>query len=344
MEVVTIVTYRGYQTVIVYDEETSYGAGATPATAIKGKLQTFTLNQSNNLLRTLGLGEGRNETFVGWGNYECTWSMEYEVADFDFLQFAIGSKAGSGTTSAPNYLQEEEFIDYTVGADSGIKSFGMIVNSLDKSGGTHNKDEIFGMIINNLGITMTLGETVKISVDGFAKTVTSSTDTTSFTADTTKPWIFAQGSFSWNASTVGRVQSATINVVNNYDAEVGRELGDRTIVAAEPGLRKYDWTIVVKMTSTVATTLRDDFYGQADSPSSGIDPSEPTLRAIILQMQEGTGSGDRRAQILLSDCSINDISKPINIGENLVELTINGAAKIGTNDTTNKPIKWWTVT
>jgi len=338
-----MVTYRGYKTVVVYDEETAYGTGATPATVIKGKLSTFSINKSNSLIRTLGLGEGRNETFVGFGNFEGTWSADYELAAFDFLQFGIGSMDGLGTAVAPYYLAESDFMDYTAGADSGMKSFGLAVNSLDSDGGTHDKDTLSGCIINTIGLTLSVGETLKCSVDGFYKTVTSATTTTAYTADTTKPWIFSQGAFKWNSSAVGRVMNATINIHNNFEQDVGRELGSRTVVAAEPGLRKYDWVLTVKMTDTIATTLRDHFYGQANTPSDGIASAEPAFYAVILNLSEGATSDLRNAQVLLSDCAINDISKPVNIGDNIVELTINGTAKKGTTDTVNKPIKWWTV-
>lgn len=336
-------TYHGFTTGVMYDEETSYGAGSTPATTIKGRLQTITINKNNNFLRTCGLGEGRNETFVGWGNFECTWSMEYHPGDFNFLQFLIGSLSGSGTTIAPYYLEEETYMDYTVGADSGLKSFGMNVGS-ESGSGTDDEDQLTGCVINTASFMLNVGEVMKVSLEGFAKTCSSDTTATDFTSDTTKPWIFAQGNFKWNGSAVARILSATINVNNNYDPETGRELGSRFVEAAEPGLRKYDWTITVKMTDTIATTLRDHFYGQVDSPNTGIDPSEPTLYDIVLDLKEGALSGDRQAAIYLSDCSINDISKPINIGDNVVELTINGAGKKATTDTVNKFMKWYTVT
>ena len=339
-----MVTYRGYKTSVLYDEETAYGTGATPATAVKGKISTFTINKSNTLIRTLGLGEGRNETFVAFGNFEGTWSMEYELGAFDFLQFGIGAMGGSGTTAAPNFLEEKDTMVYTAGATNGLKSFGLFIGSDDTTGGTHDRDELSGCIVNTIGWTLNVGETLKCSVEGFFKTVTSSTTTTAATADTTKPWIFSQGSFKWNATAVARVTSATINVNNNFDPEVGRQLGSRFVEAAEPGLRKYDWTITVKMTDTVATTLRDHFYGIANTPSTGVLSAEPTLYAVVLNLSEGAASTNRNATILLTDCSINDISKPINIGENLVELTINGAAKKGTTDTSNRPVKWWTAT
>jgi len=338
-----MVTYRGYRTSVLYDEETSYGAGATPATALKGKISTVTIEKSNNMIRTLGLGEGRKETAALFGNFEGTWSMEYELGAFDFLQFGIGYMDGSGTTVAPYFLGESEFMDYTAGASSGQKSFGLYVGSNDAAGGTHDREEIKGAIINTIGLSLNVGETLKCSLEGFYKTVTSSTTTTAATSDTTKPWIFAQGEFKWNATAVARVTSATVNINNNFDPEVGRQLGSRTVEAAEPGLRKYDWTLTVKMTDTIATTLRDHFYGQANSPSDGVASAEPDFYAVIFNFSEGSTSGLRNAQILLSDCSINSISKPIQIGENIVELTINGQAKRGTTDTVNKPIKWWEV-
>jgi hypothetical protein len=97
------------------------------------------------------------------------------------------------------------------------------------------------------------------------------------------------------------------------------------------------------MTDTIATTLRDAFYAQSNSPSDGIVSAEPTFYDVIFGFSEGGTTGLRNAQILLSDCAVNDISKPISIGDNIVELTINGTAKKGTNDTVNKPIKWWEV-
>lgn len=335
-----MVTYRGYKTSVQYATETSYGTGGTPSTAIEGKIQTLTINNTNNLIRTTGLGEGRNETFVGWGNFECSWSMEIELASFNFLQYAIGPRGGSGTAVAPYYLEEADFRGYT---GTTLASFIMEVAGLDVSAGTHNVDTLSGCVINSVGLQLNIGQTLKCSLEGFAKKVTSGTSATAYTPDTTKPWIFSQGVFKWNASTVARVTGATINISNNYDPELGRELGSRFPSEMEPGLRKYDWTITVKMTSAVATTLRDDFYGTANTPSDGIASAEPTFRNIILNLSEGVTSGLRNAQILLSNCAINDISKPINIGDGIVELTINGTAKNGTLDTVNKPIKWWTV-
>lgn len=340
-----MVTYRGYRTNIQYDHETAFATGGTPNTAIKGRISTVSINKTNNLIRTQGLGDGRNETFVGFGNFEVTWSMEYELGAFDFLQFAIGSTdgsiGGSGTAIAPYYLEEADFRGYT-GSGAELYSFVFEVAAEDASG-TDNVDTLSGCVINTVGFTLALGQTLKCSVEGFSRSVVSSASASAFTADTTELWIFSQGNFNWDGSDIGRVQNATININNNYDPEQGRELGSRFPEEMEPGLRKYDWTAVMKMTDTFATSLRDHFYGQANSPHLGVSASEPTAYDLILNLSQGAGSGARNAQILLSENRINDISKPINIGDNIVEVTINGTGKRGTFDTSNRPITWWTV-
>ena len=339
-----MVTYRGFQTVVVTGDETSYGTGSSPATVIKGRIESVSTNESNNIVRIAGLGEGRNETAQLYGNYEIKWDMEYVPASFEFLRYGIGSQGGSGTTAAPYFLKEEEFMDYTATDAFGMKSFGMIINSLDKSGGTHDKVLIEGCIMDTIGLTLSLGQALKARVSGFARKPTTSSVTTAFTADTTKPWIFSQGQFKWNGSAVARVTSATINITNTFNEETGRQISSRFVDAAEPGLRKYEWTITVKMTDAVATSLRAAFFGAASAPDSGVLAAEIPGYAIILALSEGVASTNRNASINLSECRINDISKPINIGDNIVELTINGIAKAGTTDTTNRPIKWYTTT
>jgi len=334
-----MVTYRGYQTNVQHGAETAYGTGGTANTSVKGRIQSVTINRNNNLIRVAGAGDGRNEQFVGLGNFSVDWSMEYYLGDPDFLEYGIGVKAGAGSTASPYTIEEKEYMDYS----TGMKSFALAVGSEDVSA-TDDNDLLTGCIMNTIGLSCEVGGALTCSLSGFAKTVTSSTSAGAYTADTTKLWIFSQGAFNWNSSDVGRVRSFSVNINNNFDADVARELGSRFIPEAAPGLRKYDWVCVVKMTDTVATTLRDHFYGQADSPADGIKDAEPDFYNLIFDFAEGAVSGDKILQIKLSDCAINDISKPVNIGENLVELTINGTAKQATDDSGNKPIKWYTVT
>ena len=333
-----MVTYRGYKTAVQYGAETAYGTGGTPNTAIPAKISTLSIEKNNTPIRTLGLGEGRNETFVGYGNFEVTWTMEMELAGFEFLQFAFSPVGGAGTTVAPFHLEEADFTGYT---GNDMRSFAMEVASL---GVPNEVETITGCVINTVGLTLAVGETLKCSVEGFGRNSTTGTISTVYTAITTKPWIFAQGNFNYAGSNLGRVTNATINVNNSMDAEVGRQIGSRYPEAAEFGLRKYDWVLTVKMTDTVAASLLQNFYGAAGTTSNGVADAELVMVEVILNLSEGLTSGRRNAQVKLSNNSITSISKPVNISDNIVELTINGQAKSGTLDGTNRPIKWWTAT
>ena len=336
-----MVTYRGYKTNIQYAAETSYGAGASfPGTAIGGKVRSFSISQNNNLIRTQGLGEGRNETFVGFGNYSCSWNGEYEIGDFAFLEFGIGTKAGSGTAAQPYYLTEGDFRTYT---GTGLKTCAIEVAGKDVTGGTDQVDTLTGCVINNISINLNVGEVLTCSIDGFAKTVTSGTSSSTFSASSAKPWIFALGNFKWNGSNIGRVTNMTINISNNYDEDVGRELGSRFVAEMEPGLRKYEWSATMKMTSSIVTTLLSDFYGVGLAVAPVTGSGTPAYKEIILDLSEGVATGERKAQIKLSNCAINDITKTINIGDNVIEVSMNGTAMKGTVETIAKPFKWWTI-
>ena len=337
-----MVTFKGFNTRIQYVSETAYGTCAAAVdTVISGKIKNFNPEMNNNFYRTQGLGEGRNETQTLLGAFDCKWTMELEVGtDFAFFKYLIGSRIGSGTTAAPYYLEEADIMKYAAPAPL-LTSFKMEVGS--EAGTTDDVDTYYGNIINRATFNFAIGKPLTASIEGFAKTVLSSTTATGYTANTDKVFMFQQGSFSFDA-TVSRVQSGSITVDNGYDPEENREMGSRFIAEPQPNERKYDWTVVVKMTDTIATTLRDYFYGQANSPSTGVTDAEPTSYAVILQFTEGAVSGDNIGKILISDNFIDRISKPVAVGGGYVEMTITGHGRKGTTDTINKPFIWWQLT
>jgi len=294
----------------------------------------------NNPIRSTGTGEGRNETFSGYGNFDQSWNIEYQVGTFDFLRYFVGNLTGTGETATPYILTEDEFMDYTSGDDNGLKSFGLAIGSTDGSG-TDDEDVLSGCVINTMGLNLDLGKPLIATLAGFCRKPESDTSASTFTPDTTKPWIFSQGNFKWNGTRVSRVTSATINAENNFNPEAGREIGSRFVEAAEPGLRKYGWTITVKMTSELATTIREDFYGGTGTPSTGVNDGEMVLRELSLVLSEGSATGDRNGLIQLDECIVSTISKPIRIDDTIVELTINGSAKKAKS---GQLIKWWDAT
>jgi len=332
-----MVTYRGHKTHVSYISETAYGTGSAPDKAINGKIQTITINKNNNTNRIRGLGNGRNENVSLYGNFSGSFSLEYDLAAFDFLQYAFGSKTGAGNAGSPYCIEEKDLMDYTATDAYGIKSFTLYASSL---GATNDVERLTGCIINTVGLTFNLGETLKCSLDGFFKKPDNSATSVEVTPTSTKPWIFAQGIVKKGTTTLARITSVTINVANGFTEDDGRQIGSRFVEAAEPGIRTYDGVLVAKMTTQIATELRDEFYGATDQPTDGVANAELNLFDLSLTLSEGSTAGKRNAIIQLADCSIKDISKPINIGDAVVEVTINFSSKKAKD---GKIIKWWTV-
>jgi len=327
-------TYKGFLTKPAYVVETSYASGGTPDTAIGGKVLSINPTLSNNFFREQGLGEGRNQTTTLWGPFDCGLSMEWEVGDFSFLQFFVGPQSGAGTAGDPYVLTEADNIGY--GA-SDIASFALGVSANDGSG-TDDYDLYKGCCINTVGLTGAVGDILKCSNDIVAKIVTSSQTGHDIAGSSLAPWVFFQGEFKWNSAVVGQVQSFALAAAQNLF--IYRSLGDRTIEKPETGVRRYNWTLVLKMTDTVATTLRDHFYGQADEPYNSAAAPSPTEYGLELNFGSDSISGSRYGQVLLDDNAIDSMSKPVDLGGGIVEVTFTGFARTATGNT---PFKWWTV-
>ena len=89
-----------------------------------------------------------------FGPMEVTGSIEWEVADFSFLQFLIGAESGAGTDASPYVLTEAEDIDYTQ-----MSTFKMEVTSEDST--TDDSDVYTGCHLTEGSLSWTEGETLK---------------------------------------------------------------------------------------------------------------------------------------------------------------------------------------
>lgn len=324
-----MVTYKGYSTGLMYKAEAVYGTAVTVDTAIQGKVTAFTADWNNNFFREQGLGEGRNETVTGFGPFDVGGTIEGSVGEFDFFAHGIGGSSGSGTAASPYVLNEGANVGFT---GNDIKSFTMQAFD-DRS--TDMVDTYAGCLLNNITFTATQGDYLRFSADWIGKTVATDTSGETFSADTTDIWSFQQGTFKWDSTPteVAKVTSFTVTISNNL--YVYRALGSRLIEQPEAGLRKYDFTIVCKMTDSIITTLQQDVLGQANSPHLGQSSSSPSATNEI--QLYFTGPTNKEAYIQLDECFLNSMSKPINLGEGIIEVTFTGFARIGKS---NQPIKW----
>jgi hypothetical protein len=209
-----------------------------------------------------------------------------------------------------------------------------------EAGTTDDEDVFDGCIGDSFTLTGAVNDILRCSCNVIARKPTSDTSANAVVQNTVAPMVFQQGDVEWNNSSVGKVQSFSLTYSNN--PFVYWSLGSRFKEQPEAGLRKYDFTLVVKMTDTIATTLRDDFYGQANSPITGVTDASPTERTLKFNIQEGAVSGDRVLNVHLASCSIESFAKTLDLGGGIVEVTFTGFARKGGN--TLKPFEWWAVT
>lgn len=324
--------YSPYNSYIKYVEEASYGAGGT-CTIATGVVQNFTPTMKNNLFKIIGIGEGRDYTRAVWGPLDVSGTMDVMVTPetLDFFQFLIGVKSGSGTTGTPYLLTENDRIG------TGASDIGTVCIEMgSEAGTTDDVDKYEGVHLTSATLTAAQGAVLMASVNWVAKSVTSSTSAGSYTAAAYAPYVFQAGGFSWGGTPTEVLKVSSFAVTINNNSFIYRSLGSRKIEQPETGLRTYDFTITCKMSDAVATTLRDDFYGSANTPFAGTTASEPTADLEI--DLDFTISADNQMHVYLDDCYLEEMSKPIPVGNDLVEVTFSGWAETGK---TNIPISWW---
>lgn len=324
------------RTEIQYGGEAVYGTEVATPTEI-GRVLRFTPTNENNMIYSRGLGEGRNVQNAVYGMYNCGGELEWEVHDFAFLKHWIGPQSGSGNAGSHYVLTESAIVG--VSDSASIQSFSMEVNHQNLT--VDDTDTYVGCVGDTFTLSGRIGTKLMANATLVAQKVISSTTGTAYTPTTTNPWIMAQGTWKWGAAptTVAGVQAFTISYANGLIPNPS--IDSRFYGIPVAGLRDYNFTILVKMEAAIATTLRDNFYGQANSPITPTSSASPTADLELeIILTEGSSSTNRNATIWLDDCSIDSIGKPIALGDELVLLEVNGTAKSGRGGV---PIEWWTI-
>jgi hypothetical protein len=335
--------YKGFDTYVIYGEESVYGTAVAPGTtSFPGLIQSFNLNMSNNSFRSQGLGDGRNATGIYLGPFDVNGSMDFQIADPTFLQYAIGTLSGAGSVADPYQLEEAENIGFDA---ANIPSLTFEVGS---EGDTSDSEiTVSGIVINNLTITATQGEIITASCDWIGQTVVTSATLQSVSAQTTAPFMFHDATCTVGSDTL-QCTSFAVTISNNISPY--RELGSRLITQPSAGLRRYDFTITVrKKVDTTASTLsgielRELFFGAAAATAPSAD-NQNASNTISLDINEGTGAApDRVMNIDLASGSIDSWSEPITLDGGVIECTVTGMATSGLADgAVNVPIRWYTI-
>jgi len=334
--------YRGDNTYVIWAEDSAWGTSGTPSDSNQiGKVQNVSITMTNNFLRTQGLGDGRNAQGAVPGAFDVTGSMDGYIDDPSWLKYMVGTVSGSGTVGAPYELQEQSTWGFTTG---NIKPITLELGS----DGTTVDDvlQIGGVVFNNLTLNLNEGEPLNFSVDFIGRSVLSSTTLETYTANTTRPFMFHNGNVVVGTDTF-HLTSYSMTMANN--AQTWRDLNSRFISLPAAGLRRYDFTLSFKYKddttgSTLSgTELRELFLGSsgATSPTTTANVSG---HALELTITEGSATGDRVMEVELENCYFESWDQPIALDGGVFEVTVNGFGLAGKADGSAKvPIRWYTV-
>jgi|TARA_Y100000034_G_scaffold95237_1_gene115580 hypothetical protein len=336
----TVEYFKGHDTYIIYGEESGYGTGGTPAAGNRiGRVQSATINMANNMFRTQGLGEGRNATGAFNGAFDINGTIDWDVDDFTFMQYAVGTLTGAGIIANPYQLEEAANIGYDA---ANIPSLALEFGSEGDT--TDLTQTVSGLVVNSLTLTASQGETLKASCDWIGQTMTNATVLEAYTAPTDKVFVFQQGTV---AIGTDAFQCMSFSLTLNNNTQTHRDLGSRFIVQPVTGTRRYDFTVTFKFKKdTTASTLgglelMDYFYGAANTPTTS---GSSTAYAVSLDITEGAASGDRVVNIDLETCYFTNWTEPISLEGGVIEVTVEGFGLAGLTDgAVNVPIRWYTI-
>lgn len=340
--------YKGLDSYAVFAEETAFGTPATPTGSdYIDKVTSFTATFANNVQRIQGIGDGRNATDAVNGIMDVTGSVNWLLTDPDFFQYLFGGEvSGSGTAADPYECQEVDEIGYSSGQ---VPTLTIEVGS---NGGANDDVMTYdGVAFNSCTINANVGEVINCTADWQGRTGTSSTTLLTYSGPANRPFTFIDGGVTLNGDTLGEVTNFSLTCNNNL--QVFRQLGQRLISQPVAGVRRYEFSVTMKLhyddaASTIsgleARGLVFDGSTTATTPTTG---AQNTAFTMSLDLVEGASSGDRVVNFDFEDCYFESISTPIALGDEgagVVEITLNGYALSGLTDGAAKvPLRWWTI-
>jgi len=332
--------YKGFSTYIIYDEETSYGAGGTPASANNlGKVESVTINVNNNQVLIHGLGDGANATEVVQGGLDVTGTIEIQVNNFDVFQYVLGTKVGVGTSGgAPFEIVERDIIGFA----GATETPSLVLEVGSEGGATDDVWTLRGVVFNSITLNMAVDEVITATIEFTASTWAKSASLASITVDTKKPFVFMD--LKAQRSTTAWFGVTSMNVTVNANPFIFRDLGAQTreIQCPARGIRRYEWEMVIKKSLATAKEgygrVIDDLGSATDAPTAGSGTTKVTMR---VDGDDGSGSGSKHFSMFLENSTFNTLDEPIEVEDGITEVTIGGTALNGTTGIASASDNTW---
>jgi len=322
---------------IQYGSETSaYGTEATSYSAL-GRVQSFNLNSNNSNIYDRGLGEGLNAVKTYYGPFNANGSVTFNVVDFDFLKHWVGAKSGSGTSSSHYALTEAEYVK--VSGTDALVPFSIERQNTEET--TNSVDFALGCVGTTFSLSGELNSVLSCDASFISQKTGHRVTSDTYTAATGNAYVMIAGSWKWGATptALSGVRSFKIDYDNGLNSET-RSIESRFLQTPKLGKRTYNFEVEIIMTSALSSTIINNFYGYSNSgvytPEDGSNSINPTEG---LEFKVELVNDSKYSYLQLDECTIDEISKPSELGGGLVLLSFKGTSREGLD---NKPIEWWT--
>lgn len=334
--------YTATDTSVTYAEDTAWGtAGVPTGVDYIDRVTSINCTIKNNRTRYNNLGTGPNAAVVTNGTVDISGSITAQLTNAEFFQYLVGGVvvANAGTQADPSDVNEVDGFGYSATTVPSITVW------FGNNGTVDDVMKLDGLTFNNWTVSAKVGEPVTWTADYKARNLNrASSGALTYTAPTKKPFTFADGTVSIGSDTVAKVESIELTGNNNYNYYYS--IGSRLLSQPTFGTRRYDFTMTIKHSDdTTASTLsgteiRELLFGAAGSttPETGGIPT--ACGDLVVTLTEGTASGDNLIEFQFDDCYIEEISEPIEMGDNggPIMLTVSGFALSGLTNGSDKTV------
>jgi len=270
----------GYATDVSYGWETTFGtisSGFDKAFGQGVKLSTFNMDNTNDQVYQVGSQELQRQYAK---EFKGSFSVDFLLSDPWFLRAILG--AAPTTTGSGPYTHT---YNTTNGINEVQTSFSMnVADDLD----TDSDKNLLGCIANSMTLTASVGEPVRVKLDGAFANLSKDTGLTSAVAAVEEPLYFQQATLELpSGTTMPEVQSFEITVNRNNEFVWG--LGSR--FAQKNVSKQREYTMSMDMAYEQDSDVLDDFLGSTTAPTAV--PTEAAT--LVLTVTNGESGTDERS-------------------------------------------------
>ena len=281
----------GVHDYILYGQESTYGTTVSTASHL-GLLSSFRSTINNNVEVKRGFmgtattaREGVNAVV---GTLDISFSTEFDVVNWAFMEFVLGAVSGSGTLT---YVPDDSIPSITMS------------HSLDNPGsGPTDRHEVYpGSTFDSCSIRCATGSPVSVTLDGNSKTLEyDSTVATQVGTPSDDVYTFAGADIEIPDTTSinNIIDSIEISINNNYTLFKG--CGSRLTQRALPKDLVYEIRFTLKY-------IDDDFINKALGAAAPTATGSPTSTSVTLKFGSGSRNCEFRFTNVLIDWNQNAV-------------------------------------